>query len=143
LVPLLPIVSSAFCLVLMMGLPLLTCIRFFVWLIFGLFIYFLKFTKHREDEPSTKRGSCQETHPRHAYVAFIDGIATLADAFPEPRERTIRAIKHQLPQWASVESAVAHDWAAVGQDLWSAIKAHKHEATEETAVTTTEHASTS
>jgi hypothetical protein len=96
----------------------------------------------REDEASKQREGCQRTHPRHAYVAFIDGIATLAGAFPEPRARTIRAFKHQLPQWASVESALAHDWAAVGQDLWSAIKAHKHEAEEETAVTTTEHAST-
>jgi APA family basic amino acid/polyamine antiporter len=48
LVPLLPIVSIACCLVLMMGLPLLTWIRFFVWLIIGLFIYFL-YSKRRSE----------------------------------------------------------------------------------------------
>ena len=40
LVPLFPMISIACCLVLMMGLPLLTWIRFFVWLIIGLAIYF-------------------------------------------------------------------------------------------------------
>ena len=40
-VPLLPILSMVSCLVLMMGLPLETWIRFFVWLIIGLVIYFL------------------------------------------------------------------------------------------------------
>ncbi len=48
LVPLLPIVSIACCLVLMMGLPLLTWIRFFVWLTIGLFIYFL-YSKRRSE----------------------------------------------------------------------------------------------
>lgn len=40
LVPLFPILSMGCCLVLMMGLPLLTWIRFFVWLLIGLAIYF-------------------------------------------------------------------------------------------------------
>ena len=40
LVPLLPIISIVCCLVLMMGLPLVTWIRFFVWLVIGLVIYF-------------------------------------------------------------------------------------------------------
>jgi APA family basic amino acid/polyamine antiporter len=48
LVPLVPILSIACCLVLMMGLPLLTWIRFFVWLIIGLFIYFL-YSKGRSE----------------------------------------------------------------------------------------------
>src|ERR1019366_5342255 len=40
LVPLFPIISIVCCVVLMMGLPLLTWIRFFVWLIIGFAIYF-------------------------------------------------------------------------------------------------------
>src|SRR6202034_2196673 len=41
LVPLLPGISIFCCLVLMLSLPLETWLRFFVWLIIGLFIYFL------------------------------------------------------------------------------------------------------
>ncbi|HEY7387660.1 MAG TPA: amino acid permease [Bryobacteraceae bacterium] len=40
LVPLFPLISIACCFVLMMGLPLLTWIRFFLWLIIGFAIYF-------------------------------------------------------------------------------------------------------
>ena len=40
LVPLFPLISIVCCLTLMMSLPLETWIRFFVWLIIGLFIYF-------------------------------------------------------------------------------------------------------
>jgi basic amino acid/polyamine antiporter, APA family len=39
-VPLFPIISIVCCVVLMMGLPLVTWIRFFVWLVIGLAIYF-------------------------------------------------------------------------------------------------------
>jgi basic amino acid/polyamine antiporter, APA family len=39
-VPLFPILSIVCCVILMMGLPLLTWIRFFVWLFIGLAIYF-------------------------------------------------------------------------------------------------------
>ena len=39
-VPLFPIISIVCCVVLMMGLPLLTWIRFFVWLVIGLVIFF-------------------------------------------------------------------------------------------------------
>ena len=45
-VPLVPLLSIACCLVLMMGLPLLTWIRFFVWLAIGLVIYFF-YSRHR------------------------------------------------------------------------------------------------
>jgi APA family basic amino acid/polyamine antiporter len=40
MVPLFPLISIVCCVVLMMGLPLLTWLRFFVWLIIGLAIYF-------------------------------------------------------------------------------------------------------
>jgi APA family basic amino acid/polyamine antiporter len=46
LVPLVPLLSIACCLLLMMGLPLLTWIRFFVWLIIGLAIYAIFGKKH-------------------------------------------------------------------------------------------------
>ena len=41
LVPITPIISIVCCILLMVGLPLATWVRFFVWLIIGLFIYFL------------------------------------------------------------------------------------------------------
>jgi APA family basic amino acid/polyamine antiporter len=40
-VPLLPMISIVCCMVLMLSLPLETWLRFFVWLVIGLFIYFL------------------------------------------------------------------------------------------------------
>jgi len=46
LVPLIPALSIACCLLLMAGLPLLTWIRFFAWLLIGLAIYFL-YGRHR------------------------------------------------------------------------------------------------
>ena len=46
LVPFLPICSIAFCLLLMLGLPLETWIRFVVWLVIGLGIYYTFGRKH-------------------------------------------------------------------------------------------------
>ena len=46
LVPLVPIVSICCCLLLMMGLPLVTWIRFIVWLMIGLLIYMVFGRKH-------------------------------------------------------------------------------------------------
>jgi APA family basic amino acid/polyamine antiporter len=47
-VPLIPILSITCCVILMMGLPLLTWIRFFVWLAIGLVVYFTYSRKHAE-----------------------------------------------------------------------------------------------
>jgi basic amino acid/polyamine antiporter, APA family len=46
--PLLPLFSVACCVVLMMSLPLETWLRFFVWLIIGLIIYYAFGRKHSE-----------------------------------------------------------------------------------------------
>jgi len=45
-VPLVPLLSIGCCVLLMAGLPLLTWIRFFVWLVIGLVIYFLFGRRH-------------------------------------------------------------------------------------------------
>jgi APA family basic amino acid/polyamine antiporter len=45
-VPLVPILSIVCCVVLMMGLPVLTWIRFFVWLAIGLVVYFTYSRNH-------------------------------------------------------------------------------------------------
>ena len=49
LVPLVPILSIACCLILMMGLPLLTWVRFILWLAIGLVIYFVYSRHHTGD----------------------------------------------------------------------------------------------
>jgi APA family basic amino acid/polyamine antiporter len=46
LVPWLPLISIFSCLFLMMGLPLQTWVRFFVWLAIGLVIYYF-YSRHR------------------------------------------------------------------------------------------------
>jgi APA family basic amino acid/polyamine antiporter len=43
-----PVLSLLFCFLLMSGLPILTWIRFFVWLVIGLAIYFL-FSRHHSE----------------------------------------------------------------------------------------------
>ena len=48
LVPLVPLIAIGCCLILMMGLPLLTWVRFFVWLTIGLFIYVFYSRKRSE-----------------------------------------------------------------------------------------------
>ena len=48
-VPLFPVISIVCCLVLMLSLPLETWVRFFVWLVIGLFIYFGYSRKRVED----------------------------------------------------------------------------------------------
>ncbi len=46
--PLIPILSTLFCMLLMAGLPAITWVRFFVWLIIGLFVYFFYSRKRSE-----------------------------------------------------------------------------------------------
>ena len=43
-----PVLSVVFCVLLMMGLPILTWLRFFVWLIIGLTVYWL-YSRHRSE----------------------------------------------------------------------------------------------
>ncbi len=52
LVPITPLLSIACCLLLMAGLPLETWVRFFMWLIIGLFIYFLYSQKRSQFSPA-------------------------------------------------------------------------------------------
>ncbi len=46
--PVIPILSVIFCILLMAGLPAITWVRFFVWLIIGLFVYFFYSRKRSE-----------------------------------------------------------------------------------------------
>jgi APA family basic amino acid/polyamine antiporter len=46
--PVFPVLSIVFCIVLMMGLEVITWIRFFSWLVIGLVIYFL-YSRHRSE----------------------------------------------------------------------------------------------
>jgi APA family basic amino acid/polyamine antiporter len=56
LVPFVPLLSIGCCLVLMFGLPLETWIRFFVWLVIGLVIYYLFGRRHSLESPVSSRG---------------------------------------------------------------------------------------
>ena len=55
-VPLLPGLSIVCCLILMMGLPLLTWIRFIVWLVIGLVVYFVYSRHQTEKFAANERG---------------------------------------------------------------------------------------
>lgn len=46
--PVFPVLSVVFCILLMAGLPVLTWLRFFVWLVIGLFVYILYSRKRSE-----------------------------------------------------------------------------------------------
>ncbi len=46
--PLIPILSTLFCILLMAGLPAITWVRFFVWLVIGLLVYFFYSRKRSE-----------------------------------------------------------------------------------------------
>jgi basic amino acid/polyamine antiporter, APA family len=52
-----PLLSVLFCLLLMVGLPILTWVSFFIWLAIGLVIYFL-YSRHRSEfAPRNRQGS--------------------------------------------------------------------------------------
>jgi APA family basic amino acid/polyamine antiporter len=46
--PVIPVLSTLFCILLMAGLPAITWVRFFVWLVIGLFVYFFYSRKRSE-----------------------------------------------------------------------------------------------
>ena len=46
--PIVPILSVVFCFLLMAGLPIITWLRFFIWLVIGLVIYFF-YSRHRSE----------------------------------------------------------------------------------------------
>jgi len=53
--PVIPVLSVFFCFLLMAGLPIITWLRFIVWLVIGLVIYFL-YSRHRSEfAPNPKR----------------------------------------------------------------------------------------
>ncbi|HEV2462627.1 MAG TPA: amino acid permease [Acidobacteriaceae bacterium] len=52
--PVLPVLSIIFCVLLMAGLPIITWLRFFIWLAIGLVIYFLYSRKRSEFSGGTK-----------------------------------------------------------------------------------------
>jgi basic amino acid/polyamine antiporter, APA family len=56
-VPVLPIVSALFCIYLMLSLPLLTWIRFGLWMAIGLALYFLYGARHSKLRARQLRGA--------------------------------------------------------------------------------------
>ena len=63
LVPLFPILGVLFCFVLMLSLPIETWIRFFVWLVIGLVIYFLYGASHSKLQRGIDTGETENTLP--------------------------------------------------------------------------------
>ncbi|HET8637750.1 MAG TPA: amino acid permease C-terminal domain-containing protein, partial [Acidobacteriaceae bacterium] len=53
--PVLPILSIFFCGLLMAGLPIMTWVRFFLWLIIGLVVYYFYSRKRSEFAPKNGR----------------------------------------------------------------------------------------
>src|SRR5213595_3219071 len=63
LVPLFPIVGVIFCVALMLSLPILTWIRFVVWLAIGLVIYFLYSVRHSRLRGGVDEGPTEDIVP--------------------------------------------------------------------------------
>ena len=63
LVPLFPILGVFLCIVLMISLPILTWIRFFVWLAIGLLIYFFYGVHHSRLRHGVDMGETENTNP--------------------------------------------------------------------------------
>jgi|HubBroStandDraft_1064217.scaffolds.fasta_scaffold661542_1 hypothetical protein len=84
-------------------------------------------------------GSCSVSSSRIRFSsktdAFLDGVGSLLDLCPDPRERVIRAfvLHHAAPKTRSVNEALWGDWVAVGQDMLMVIEAHAPEESAEEA----------
>ena len=77
-VPFLPMLSIVCCLVLMLGLPLETWVRFVVWLLIGLVIYFLYGTEHNIKTPcSRERIRHVAAHRGRDSLIFHSGISNI------------------------------------------------------------------
>ena len=63
MVPVFPILGVIFCVALMLSLPVLTWIRFFVWLVIGLFIYFFYGAWHSHLRRGMDEGPTEDIVP--------------------------------------------------------------------------------
>jgi len=63
MVPLFPILGVIFCVALMLSLPVMTWIRFFIWLAVGLVIYFLYSVRHSRLRVGTDTGPTEDIVP--------------------------------------------------------------------------------
>jgi APA family basic amino acid/polyamine antiporter len=63
MVPVFPIVGVVFCVALMLSLPVLTWIRFVVWLAIGLVIYFLYSVRHSRLRGGVDEGPTEDIVP--------------------------------------------------------------------------------
>jgi APA family basic amino acid/polyamine antiporter len=63
MVPLFPILGVIFCVALMLSLPILTWVRFFVWLALGLVIYFLYSVRHSRLRQGVDTGETENVFP--------------------------------------------------------------------------------
>ncbi len=63
LVPLLPILGVVMCVALMLSLPILTWIRFFIWLALGVLIYLLYGKKHSRLQHGIDMGDTEPAPP--------------------------------------------------------------------------------
>ncbi len=63
LVPLVPIIGVLMCLALMLSLPILTWLRFFIWLVIGLLIYFFYSVRHSRLQYGVDTGDTEDSLP--------------------------------------------------------------------------------
>jgi APA family basic amino acid/polyamine antiporter len=63
MVPLLPILGVLMCMALMLSLPILTWLRFFIWLGIGMVIYFLYSIRHSKLAHGVDAGETENTLP--------------------------------------------------------------------------------
>jgi APA family basic amino acid/polyamine antiporter len=63
MVPVFPLLGVLFCAVLMLSLPILTWIRFFVWLALGMLIYFLYSVRHSRLRQGIDTGETENIFP--------------------------------------------------------------------------------